>query len=86
MLRLYVLTIYMNELVMNFGLTVSELKIKLRAATARHILRKCGMGGSPSRSLRDHEYQLWLKDHLAIYGMRNALLATGYNAMTKADS
>ncbi len=76
----------MNELVMNFVLTVSGLKIKLRAATSGYILRKWGMGGSPNHRLRGHEYRLWLKDRLAIYGMRNALLATGYNAMTKASS
>ncbi|MCK9357955.1 MAG: WYL domain-containing protein, partial [Dehalococcoidia bacterium] len=27
-----------------------------------------------------HEYRLWLKDHLAIYGVRNAILAPGYRS------
>lgn len=31
-------------------------------------------------SLRGHEYRLWLKDHLAIYGVRNAVLAPGYRS------
>ncbi|HCL3240054.1 TPA: WYL domain-containing protein, partial [Pseudomonas aeruginosa] len=33
---------------------------------------------SPDHSLRGPEYRLWLKDHLAIYGVRNAVLAPGY--------
>ncbi|MBE0474098.1 MAG: WYL domain-containing protein, partial [Rhodoferax sp.] len=37
------------------------------------------------------EFRLWLKDHLALYGVKNALLAPGYrspdaqNIMGKAD-
>jgi 2-succinyl-5-enolpyruvyl-6-hydroxy-3-cyclohexene-1-carboxylate synthase len=32
---------------------------------------------TPDHSLRGHAYRLWLKAHLAIYGVRNAVLAPG---------
>jgi hypothetical protein len=67
------------------------LRMKLRAATAGYILRKWSVDCSPDHSLRGYEYRLWLKDHLALYGVKNALLAPGYrspdsqNIMGKAD-
>jgi hypothetical protein len=60
------------------------------AATAGYILRKWSVDCSPDHSLRGHEYRLWLKDHLAIYGVRNAVLAPGYRSpdqqRTEADA
>jgi len=56
------------------------LHMKLRAATAGYILRKWSVDCSPDHSLRGPEYRLWLKDHLAIYGVRNAVLAPGYRS------
>lgn len=63
---------------MDYGMQDGVLRIKLRAATAGYILRKWSVDCSPDHSLRGHEYRLWLKDHLAIYGVRNAVLAPGY--------
>ncbi|MFM0642182.1 WYL domain-containing protein [Paraburkholderia metrosideri] len=54
------------------------LRVKLRAATAGYTLRKWSVDCSPDHSLRGLEYRLWLKDHLAIYGVKNAVLAPGY--------
>jgi hypothetical protein len=54
------------------------LKMKLRAATAGYILRKWSVDCSPDHSLRGPEYRLWLKDHLALYGVKSAVLAAGY--------
>jgi hypothetical protein len=53
-------------------------RMKLRAATAGYFLRQWSVGCSPDHSLRGHEYRLWLKDHLALYGVKNAILAPGY--------
>lgn len=33
---------------------------------------------SPNHSLRGHKYRLWLKENLALYGVKNAVLAPGY--------
>lgn len=76
---------------MNYGMRDGVLRLKLRAATAGYILRQWSVDCSPDHSLRGHEYRLWLKDHLALYGVKNALLAPGYrppdsqSIMGKAD-
>ena len=54
------------------------LWMMLRVATTGYILRKWSVDCTPDHSLRGHEYRLWLKDHLAIYGVRHAVLAPGY--------
>lgn len=76
---------------MDYSMDSGVLRMKLRAATAGYILRQWSVDCSPDHSLRGHEYRLWLKDHLALYGIKNALLAPGYrspdtqNIMGKAD-
>ena len=65
---------------MDYSMQGGVLRMKLRAATAGYILRKWSVDCSPDHSLRGHEYRLWLKDHLAIYGVRNAVLAPGYRS------
>lgn len=63
---------------MDYGMRDGVLRIRLRAATAGYTLRQWSVDCSPDHSLRGHEYRLWLKDHLALYGVKNALLAPGY--------
>ena len=63
---------------MDYSMQDGVLRMKLRAATAGYILRKWSVDCSPNHCLRGSEYRLWLKDHLAIYGVKNALLAPGY--------
>ncbi|PZP59784.1 MAG: WYL domain-containing protein [Pseudoxanthomonas spadix] len=52
----------------------------IQAATAGYILRKWSVDCSPDHSLRGYEFRLWLRDHLALYGVKNAVLAPGYAA------
>lgn len=63
---------------MDFGMQGGVLPMKLRAATAGYVLRKWSVDCSPDHSLRGPEHRLWLRDHLAIYGVKNAALAPGY--------
>jgi hypothetical protein len=63
---------------MDYAMINGILSIKLRAATAGYTLRKWSVDCSPDHSLRGQEYRLWLKDHLALYGVKNAVLAPGY--------
>lgn len=74
---------------MDYGMKEGVLRIRLRAATAGYILRKWSVDCSPDHSLHGPEYRLWLKDHLAIYGVKNAVLAPGYRSpdqlQNKAD-
>lgn len=66
---------------MDYGMRDGVLGMKLRAAMAGYILRKWSVDCSPDHSLRGHEHRLWLKDHLALYGVKNAILAPGYVAL-----
>lgn len=68
---------------MDYGMQNGVLRMKLRAATAGYILRKWSVDCSPDHSLHGPEYRLWLKDHLAIYGVKNAVLAPGYRSPDK---
>lgn len=63
---------------MDYGMQGGVLPMKLRAATAGYVLRKWSVDCSPDHSLRGSEHRLWLRDHLAIYGVKNAALAPGY--------
>jgi predicted DNA-binding transcriptional regulator YafY len=65
---------------MDYGMTEGALKMKLRAATAGYILRRWSVDCSPDHNLEGPEYRLWLKDHLAIYGVKSAILAPGYES------
>ena len=65
---------------MDYGMVRGSLRMKLRAATAGYILRQWSVDCSPDHSLRGYEFRLWLKDHLALYGVKNAVLAPGYRS------
>ena len=65
---------------MDYGMHDGMLRMKLRAATAGYILRKWSVDCSPDHSLRGYEFRLWLRDHLALYGVKNAVLAPGYRS------
>ncbi len=66
--------------VMDYAMQDGSLRMNLRAATAGYILRKWSVDCSPDHSLQGPEYRLWLKDHLAMYGVKNAILAPGYRS------
>ncbi len=62
----------------DYGMTAGVLHIKLRAAIAGYVLRQLIVDCSPTHSLEGKEYRLWLRNHLALYGVSSALLAPGY--------
>lgn len=63
---------------LDYGMVGGVLHVKVRAATAGYMLRRWSVDCSPDHILRGPEYRLWLKDHLALYGVKNAVLAPGY--------
>ncbi|MBA5607365.1 WYL domain-containing protein [Duganella sp. FT3S] len=63
---------------MDYDMPGGVLRLKLRAALAGYALRNWSVDCSPEHSLRGPEYRLWLKDHLALYGVETAILAPGY--------
>jgi len=63
---------------LDYDMRDGVFKVRLCAATAGYVLRKWSVDCSPDHSLQGAEYRLWLKDHLALYGVKNAVLAPGY--------
>jgi hypothetical protein len=63
---------------MDYGMQDGSIRIRVRAAVAGYMLLRWSVDASPDHSLQGHEYRLWLKDHLALYGVKNAVLAPGY--------
>jgi len=71
---------------MDYAMQDGALRIRVRVAVAGYMLLRWGVDASQDHSLHGHEYRLWLKDHLALYGVKNAVLAPGYTVTSKADS
>lgn len=62
----------------DYGMSAGVLHLKLRAATAGYVLRQLIVDCSPEHRLKGKEYRLWLRNHLALYGVSSAVLAPGY--------
>lgn len=62
----------------DFGMTEGVLHIKVRAAIAGYILRHWIVDCTPKHGLKGKEYRLWLRNHLALYGVSSAKFAPGY--------
>lgn len=65
---------------MDYGMESGVLRMKLCAVTACYILRQWREVCSPDQSLHSHEYRLWPKDYLVLYGVKNAIVAPGYRS------
>jgi hypothetical protein len=71
---------------MDYRMDGGALRLRLRAATAGYILRQWSVDCSADHRLRGPEFRLWLKDHLALYGVKNAVLAPGYSSELAAEA
>lgn len=70
---------------MDYGMVRGALHLRLRAATAGYTLRKWSVDCSTDHRLEGPEYRLWLRDHLVLYGVANAVLAPGYEHRISMD-
>lgn len=67
------------EIIANdYGMTDGVLHLKLRAAIAGYVLRQWIVDCSSEHKLEGNEFRLWLRNHLALYGVSSASLAPGY--------
>jgi predicted DNA-binding transcriptional regulator YafY len=62
----------------DYGMTDGVLHLKMRAAVAGYVLRQWIVDCSSGHSLQGKEYRLWLRNHLALYGVSSAQFAPGY--------
>jgi hypothetical protein len=70
---------------MDYGMRDGGLRMNLRASAVGYILHKWSLDCSPDHSLRGHDCRPWLKDRLAICGVRSAVLGPGF-AQTNAKA
>lgn len=62
---------------LDYGMTGGVLKVEIRAATAGYLLRQWHVDCSTEHSLMGFEYQLWLHNSQALYGVTNLSIAPG---------
>lgn len=58
-----------------YGMLNGILRTKVRAALAGYFLRRWNIDCTADHSLKGKEFQLWLKNTQALYGVENVLLA-----------
>lgn len=63
---------------LDYDMTNGVLKQNVRAAVAGYVLRRWNVDCTEDHSLDGDEYQLWLRNRAALYGVDNLFLAPGY--------
>ncbi len=71
---------------MDYGMTDGSIRMRVRAAVAGYMLLRWSVDCSPDHHLAQEQYQLALSDPLALYGVENAKLAPGYQALAAKTS
>lgn len=61
-----------------YGMSGGFVKVRARAALVGYLLRRWNVDCTADHSLKGGEYQLWLRNRQALYGISNLLLAPGY--------
>jgi hypothetical protein len=61
-----------------YGMDAGVLKVRVRAALAGYMLRRWNVDCTADHNLKGGEYQLWLRNRQALYGIANLMLAPGY--------
>lgn len=67
---------------MDYGMDGGSLSLRVRAAIVGYVLRRWSVDCSPDHALNGPEHRLWLRDHLALYGVKSAAIAPGYQPST----
>ena len=57
------------------------LDVQLRAAVAGYVLRNWNVDCSREHTLEGPEFQLWLKNTPALYGVDNLAIAPGFQEL-----
>jgi predicted DNA-binding transcriptional regulator YafY len=69
----------------DYGMVDGVPHLKLRAAMAGYVLRQWQVDCSADHRVKEQGCRLWLRDVLALYGVKNAMLALGYNNIGSSD-
>lgn len=69
---------YTQAIELDYDMVNGVCKQNVRAAVAGYVLRRWNVDCSEDHSLEGSEYQLWLRNRPALYGVENLVLAPGY--------
>ena len=69
---------YPEAIEMDYAMEGGVRKQNVRASHAGYMLRRWNVDCSEDHSLEGAEYQLWLRNSAALYGVENLMLAPGY--------
>lgn len=69
---------YPQAIEKDYAMQNGVCKQNVRAAVAGYVLRRWNVDCSVDHSLTGAEYQLWLRNRAALYGVDNLVLAPGY--------
>ncbi len=61
-----------------YGMSGGVLTVRARAALAGYLLRRWNVDCTADHSLKGGEFQLWLRNRQALYGVSNLMLAPGH--------
>ena len=73
---------YPETIELDYNMTSGILSVNVRAALAGYMLRQWNVDCSKDHRLDGDEIQLWLRNPAALYGVKNSLMAPGYNGAT----
>lgn len=64
----------------DYAMADGVFRLKIRAAMAGYVLRQWHVDCSSDHHIKDEAFRLWLRDPLALYGVKSALFAPGYES------
>lgn len=67
---------------MDYGMSSGVLNVNVRAALAGYFLRQWSVDSSRNAEMKDEEIRLWLRNHLALYGVDSAKFAPGFEPIS----
>ncbi len=67
-----------ETIALDYQMSDGVLHLQVRAAIAGYLLRLWLVDCSENHQLKGREYQLWLRNHPTLYGVKSASLAPGY--------
>ena len=74
---------YPEAIELDYAMTDGVHKQNVRAAVVGYVLRRWNVDCTEDYSLQGTEYQLWLRNRPALYGVENLVLAPGYTNIEK---
>lgn len=70
-----------ESIAFEYGMLNGTLDVQLRAAVAGYVLRNWNVDCSREHTLEGPEFQLWLKNTPALYGVDNLAIAPGFQEL-----